>query len=44
MDGFKFEGVIQRIIDSGDGDFLTEDTLWDLKFQNNYHRKTVRFN
>ena len=27
---FTFEGYTS-IIDSGDGDFLTEDTLWDFK-------------
>ncbi|WP_049382173.1 hypothetical protein [Staphylococcus hominis] len=31
MDGFTFEGGYTSIIDSGDGDFLTEDTLWDFK-------------
>lgn len=30
-DGFTFEGGYTRIIDSGDGDFLTNDTLWDFK-------------
>lgn len=31
MDGFTFEGGYTSIIDTGDGDFLTEDTLWDFK-------------
>ena len=30
-DGFTFEGGYTKIIDSGDGDFLTDDTLWDFK-------------
>ena len=30
-DGFTFEGGYTDIIASGDGDFLTEDTLWDFK-------------
>ena len=31
MDGFTFEGGYTHIIASGDGDFLTADTLWDFK-------------
>lgn len=30
-DGFTFEGGYTNLISSGDGDFLTETTLWDLK-------------
>lgn len=30
-DDFTFEGGYTKIIDSGDGDFLTSDTLWDFK-------------
>ncbi|MEX2804698.1 hypothetical protein AB3329_06235 [Streptococcus sp. H31] len=30
-DGFSFEGGYTDTIDSGDGDFLTADTLWDFK-------------
>ena len=30
-DGFTFEGGYTELITSGDGDFLTEDTLWDFK-------------
>lgn len=30
-DGFKFIGGYTDIITAGDGDFLTEDTLWDFK-------------
>lgn len=31
VDGFTFEGGYTDIVSSGDGDYLTEDTLWDLK-------------
>ena len=34
-DGFTFEGGYTKIIDSGDGDFLTSDTLWDFKVSKN---------
>lgn len=34
-DGFTFEGGYTRVIDSGDGDFLTSDTLWDFKVSKN---------
>ncbi|MBX8993061.1 MULTISPECIES: hypothetical protein [Staphylococcus] len=30
-DGFTFEGGYTETIHAGDGDFLTEDTLWDFK-------------
>lgn len=30
-DGFTFESGYTNIISSGDGDFLTNDTLWDFK-------------
>lgn len=30
-DGFKFIGGYTDIITAGDGDFLTDDTLWDFK-------------
>ena len=30
-DGFTFEGGYTDIISSGDGDYLTKDTLWDFK-------------
>lgn len=30
-DGFNFEGGYTDIVSSGDGDYLTEDTLWDFK-------------
>lgn len=29
--GFNFEGGYTDVITSGDGDYLTEDTLWDFK-------------
>ena len=29
-DGFTFEGGYTSIISAGDGDYLTEDTLWDF--------------
>lgn len=31
VDGFTFEGGYTTVVDSGDGDFLTADTLWDFK-------------
>lgn len=34
-DGFTFEGAYTRNVDSGDGDFLTADTLWDFKVSKN---------
>jgi hypothetical protein len=30
-DGFTFEGGYTNIVSAGDGDFLTENTLWDFK-------------
>ena len=30
-DGFVFPGGYTDIVDAGDGDFLTKDTLWDFK-------------
>lgn len=30
-DGFTFEGGYTDIVSSGDGDYLTSDTLWDFK-------------
>lgn len=30
-DGFTFEGGYTDIVSSGDGDYLTVDTLWDFK-------------
>lgn len=29
--GITFEGGYTDVVDSGDGDYLTEDTIWDLK-------------
>ncbi len=34
-DGFTFEGGYTDIINMGDGDFLTFDTLWDFKVSKN---------
>ena len=31
LDGFTFEGAYTDFVASGDGDFLTADTLWDFK-------------
>ena len=31
LDGFTFEGGYTSVVSSGDGDFLTADTLWDFK-------------
>ena len=31
QDGFTMEGGYTDLVDTGDGDFLTHDTLWDLK-------------
>lgn len=33
-DGFTFEGGYTNLVSSGDGDFLTQDTLWDFKVSN----------
>lgn len=30
-DGFTFEGAYTNVVSTGDGDFLTNDTLWDFK-------------
>ncbi len=35
LDGFTFEGGYSPIVTAGDGDFLTEDTLWDFKVLKN---------
>lgn len=31
LDGFTFEGGYTNVISKGDGDYLTNDTLWDFK-------------
>lgn len=31
VDGFTFRGAYTPLINAGDGDFLTQDTLWDFK-------------
>ena len=33
-DGFSFEGGYTKLVSTGDGDFLTKDTLWDFKVFN----------
>lgn len=38
-DGFTFHGAYTKLISSGDGDYLTSDTLWDLKVLKNYFNK-----
>lgn len=35
MNGFTFEGGYNNIVSSGDGDFITSTTLWDLKVSEN---------
>lgn len=37
--GFDFTNAYTRTVIAGDGDFLTEDTLWDLKVLKNYFNK-----
>ena len=39
LSGFTFKGGYTKIIASGDADYLTEDTLWDLKVLKNYINK-----
>lgn len=34
-DGFSFEGGYTNLINTGDGDFLTETALWDFKVSKN---------
>lgn len=37
--GFDFKGAYTKTIASGDADYLTEDTLWDLKvLKNNFNK------
>lgn len=38
-DGFTFPGGYTAIVDTGDGDFLTEDTLWDFKVSKSEPKK-----
>ena len=38
-DGFTFEGGYTDVISTGDGDYLTNDTLWDLKVLKNKFNK-----
>lgn len=37
--GFDFTNAYTRTVIVGDGDFLTDDTLWDLKVLKNYFNK-----
>ena len=37
--GFCFANGYTRTVDSGDGDFITEDTLWDFKVSKNLPTK-----
>lgn len=40
--GFSFPGAYTKIIINGDGDYLTEDTLWDLKaLKNNFAKNHI---
>lgn len=39
QDGFTFEGAYTSTINAGDGDFLTKDTLWDIKVSKNKPKK-----
>lgn len=39
LDGFTFIGGYTEVVTSGDGDFLTERTLWDLKVSKNKPNK-----
>ena len=36
LEGFTFEGGYTDIVQAGDGDFITEDTLWDFKVRSVY--------
>lgn len=38
-DGFSFEGGYTKIIADGDADYLSADTLWDLKVLKNHFNK-----
>lgn len=33
-EGFTFEGGYTQLVSTGDGDFLTENTIWDFKISN----------
>lgn len=35
LDGFTFEGGYSPVVSTGDGDYLTKDTLWDYKVSKN---------
>lgn len=38
IDGFRFNGGYTPTVNSGDGDYLSEDTLWDFKVSKNNPR------
>lgn len=40
MVGFTFEGGYTKTVSSGDGDFLTVDTIWDFKVSKNAPKNT----
>ena len=43
LSGFTFDGAYTNVIGSGDGDYLTKDTLWELKVsKNELSNKTYR--
>ncbi len=35
LEGFTFEGGYTDVVSAGDGDFITKDTLWDIKTSKN---------
>lgn len=39
LDGFTFDGGYTNIVCTGDGDFITKDTLWDFKVSKNDIKK-----
>lgn len=39
LDGFTFDGGYTEVVISGDGDFMTKDTLWDFKVSKAKPRK-----
>ena len=41
--GYTFEGGYTKVIGSGDGDFMTKDTLWDFKVSKNEPTKEQTF-
>lgn len=35
LEGFLFEGGYTNVVSAGDGDFMTSDTIWDIKVSKN---------